>query len=155
MPSVWYVTFVRAFIVESNCNIAAMCKEQISAKLGLILRLYLQIKRADCSVLPSSKQNYCPSQYVLWLPKIRHCTVTHREGHEIMLGIWVCMLDETPSVMKTEPMFLLTGDNIAVVNSSSLHLLSDCAQCKEAIFAHRCHKTVTELCCWLNKYSHC
>ena len=32
-----------------------------------------------------------------------------------MRGIWDCMLEETPSVMKTEPMFLLTGDNIAVV----------------------------------------
>jgi len=30
-----------------------------------------------------------------------------------MRGIWNCVLEETSSLMKTEPMFLLTGDNIA------------------------------------------
>jgi hypothetical protein len=61
----WCIADVGACILESNCNVVALCKELISTTAWthpwevvgcVILMCYKQVKRTDCSVLPSINQ---------------------------------------------------------------------------------------------------
>jgi hypothetical protein len=40
------------------------------------------------------------------IANIGNCKVIHSKSREMMHGLWNCMLEETPSGMKTEPLIL-------------------------------------------------